>query len=69
MKQTDGVVYHATTRNISYHCTIKQSPYETVYGIKPHREQLTPSLSLEKETDVEVLNATHNNTDETTKSS
>lgn len=56
-------------RNISYHRAIKQSPYEAVYGIKPHREQLTPSLSLEKETDVEALNATHNDTDETAKSS
>lgn len=28
------------TRNISYHRAIKLSPYEAVYGIKPHREKL-----------------------------
>ena len=28
------------TRNISYHRAIKVSPYEAVYGIKPHREKL-----------------------------
>lgn len=28
------------TRNISYHRTIKVSPCEAVYGIKPHRENL-----------------------------
>ena len=27
------------TRNISYHRAIKLSPYEAVYGIKPHREK------------------------------
>ena len=26
------------TRNISYHRAIKLTPYEAVYGIKPHRE-------------------------------
>ena len=29
------------TRNISYHRAIKLSPYEAVYGIKPHREMMT----------------------------
>ena len=28
------------SRNISYHRTIEVSPYEAVYGIKPHREKL-----------------------------
>ena len=44
----------AYARNIAYHRAIKQSPYEAVYGIKPHREQLTPSLLLDQETEVEV---------------
>ena len=30
----------AYTRNISYHHAIKASPYEAVFGIKPHREIL-----------------------------
>ena len=44
----------AYARNIAYHRAIKQSPYEAVYGIKPHREQLTPSLLLDQETEAEA---------------
>ena len=44
----------AYVRNIAHHRAIKQSPYEAVYGIKPHREQLTPSLLLDQETEVEA---------------
>ena len=44
----------AYVRNIAFHRAIKQSPYEAVYGIKPHREQLTHSLLLDQETEVEA---------------
>ena len=49
----------AYTRNISYHRAIKQSPYEAVFGIKPHREKLPTSNNeeipdLEAETPTEV---------------
>ena len=44
----------AYVRNIAYHRAIKQSPYEAVYGIKLHRKQLTPSLLLDQETEVEA---------------
>ena len=30
------------TMNISYHSTIKTSPYEAVFGFKAHREKATP---------------------------
>lgn len=58
----------AYVRNIFYHRAIKQSPYEAVYGIKPHREQLTPSLSLDQESDVEAPITTYKDTGETAKS-
>ena len=34
------------TRNITYHIAIKTSPYEAVYGIKPHRELLNQSMEV-----------------------
>ena len=34
------------TRNITYHTAIKTSPYEAVYGIKPHRELLNQSMEV-----------------------
>ena len=57
----------AYVRNIAYHRAIKQSPYEAVYGIKPHREQLTPSLSLDQATEGEAP-VTTSDTDESTQS-
>ena len=57
----------AYVRNIAYHRAIKQSPYEAVYGIKPHREQLTPSLSLDQATEGEAP-VTTNDTGESTQS-
>ncbi|XP_078350835.1 uncharacterized protein LOC144635622 [Oculina patagonica] len=57
----------AYVRNISYHRAIKQSPYEAVYGIKPHREQLSPSMAPDEETEVEAPSTTHMETDETRK--
>ena len=35
------------TRNITYHSAIKTTPYEAVYGIKPHREVLHVQQSIE----------------------
>ena len=58
----------AHVRNIAYHRAIKQSPYEAVYGIKPHREQLTHSLLLDKEAEVEAPITTYKDTGETAKS-
>lgn len=43
------------TRNISYHRTIKVSPYEAVYGIKPHREKLHEQ-SKERQSEQEESN-------------
>ena len=34
------------TRNITYHTAIKTSPYEAVYGIKPHRELLQQRMGI-----------------------
>lgn len=34
------------TRNITYHTAIKTSPYEAVYGIKPHRKLLNQSMEV-----------------------
>ena len=47
---------------------LSSSPYEAVYGIKPHREQLTPSLSLDQESDIEAPITTYKDTGETAKS-
>ena len=33
--------------NIAYHHATKLSPWEAVYGAKPHSKQVTPSLSLD----------------------
>ena len=47
------------TMNISYHSTIKTSPYEAVFGFKAHREKATPlpeaceQYDTETETDQE----------------
>ena len=35
------------TRNITYQSAIKTTPYEAVYGIKPHREVLHVQQSIE----------------------
>ena len=48
------------TRNISYHRTIKVSPYEAVYGIKPHREKLNEQ-SKESQTEQEENNLEESN--------
>ena len=37
------------TRNISYHTAIQTTPYEAVYGMKPHREVLQQSIQITSE--------------------
>ena len=37
------------TRNISYHTAIQTTPYEAVYGMKPHREVLRQSIQITSE--------------------
>ena len=44
-KWCEKVAEAAYTRNISYHRTIKMTPYEAVYGIKAHREVLHSQIS------------------------
>ena len=34
------------TRNTSYHTAIQTTPYEAVYGMKPHREVLQQSIQI-----------------------
>lgn len=48
------------TRNISYHRAIKVSPYEAVYGIKPHREKLNEQ-SKESQSEQEENNLEESN--------
>ena len=37
------------TRNISYHTAIQTTPYEAVYGMKPHGEVLQQSIQITSE--------------------
>lgn len=41
------------TMNISHHSTIKTSPYEAVYGFKPHRENSKNPPETEQESQIE----------------
>ena len=47
--------------NIAYHRAMKLSPWEVVYGVKPHSKQVTPSLSRPK-TEVKAQVTTYNGT-------
>lgn len=52
------------TQNISYHTATKTTPYEAVYGMKPHREVLTHGIPIISDENSDQLEDTNTHLEE-----